>query len=144
MNANRPKSSSKRSAAVVGIAVMGSRLMGVVREQIFAFMFGASVFADSFIAAFRIPNLLRDLFAEGALSTAFTTTFTKTWEKEGADSAWHLARLVLSTMTLILGVFCVLCIIFGHEVVFLTSWGWDVKQPETFELTVKMTRLLFP
>ena len=87
---------------------MGSRLMGVVREQIFAFMFGASMFADAFIAAFRIPNLLRDLFAEGALSTAFTTTFTKTWEKEGADSAWHLARLVLSTLTLVLGVICVL------------------------------------
>ena len=94
---------SKRSAAIVGAAVMGSRLMGVVREQIFAFMFGTTMFADAFIAAFRIPNLLRDLFAEGALSTAFTTTFTKTWEKEGSDSAWHLARLVLSTLTLILG-----------------------------------------
>ncbi len=81
MNAPR---NSKRSAAVVGVAVMGSRLMGLVREQIFAFMFGASVFADAFVAAFRIPNLLRDLFAEGALSTAFTTTFTKLWTKEGA------------------------------------------------------------
>ncbi|MCE0484328.1 MAG: murein biosynthesis integral membrane protein MurJ [Methylacidiphilales bacterium] len=123
---------------------MGSRLMGVVREQVFAFMFGATMFADAFIAAFRIPNLLRDLFAEGALSTAFTTTFTKTWEKEGADSAWHLARLVLSTLTLILGVICVICIIFGPEVVYLTSSGWGMKQPETFALTVKMTRLLFP
>ena len=123
---------------------MGSRLMGVVREQIFAFMFGATMFADAFIAAFRIPNLLRDLFAEGALSTAFTTTFTKTWEKEGPDSAWHLARLVLSTLTLILGLICVVCIIFGPEVVYLTSSGWGVQQPETFALTVKMTRLLFP
>jgi putative peptidoglycan lipid II flippase len=140
---NRPKS-NKRSAAVVGLAVMGSRLMGVVREQIFAFMFGATMYADAFIAAFRIPNLLRDLFAEGALSTAFTTTFTKTWEKEGPDSAWHLARLVLSSLTLILGIICVLCIIFGPEVVYLTSSGWVLKQPETFSLTVKMTRLLFP
>jgi len=138
------KQSSKRSAAIVGISVMGSRLMGVVREQIFAFMFGTTMFADAFIAAFRIPNLLRDLFAEGALSTAFTTTFTKTWEKEGADSAWHLARLVLSTLTLALGLVCVLCVIFGPEVVYLTSSGWGAKQPETFALTVKMTRLLFP
>jgi putative peptidoglycan lipid II flippase len=142
--ANRIRNSSKRSAAVVGIAVMGSRLMGVIREQIFAFMFGATMFADAFIAAFRIPNLLRDLFAEGALSTAFTTTFTKTWEKEGAESAWHLARLVLSTLTLILGLICVICIICGPEVVYLTSSGWGWKQPETFALTVKMTRLLFP
>jgi putative peptidoglycan lipid II flippase len=140
---NRPKS-NKRSAAIVGVAVMGSRLMGVVREQVFAFMFGATIFADAFIAAFRIPNLLRDLFAEGALSTAFTTTFTKTWEKEGADSAWHLARLVLSTLTLILGVICIVCIIFGPEVVYLTSSGWGANQPDTFALTVKLTRLLFP
>src|SRR5271170_6760503 len=140
---NRPKDNAKRSAIVVGGAVMGSRLMGVVREQVFAYMFGATMFADAFIAAFRIPNLLRDLFAEGALSTAFTTTFTKTWEKEGAESAWHLARLVLSTLTLFLGVVCVLCIIFGPEVVLLTSSGWVTKQPETFALTVQMTRLLF-
>jgi putative peptidoglycan lipid II flippase len=138
------KRSSKRSAAIVGISVMGSRLMGVVREQIFAFMFGTTMFADAFIAAFRIPNLLRDLFAEGALSTAFTTTFTKTWEKEGEASAWHLARLVLSTLTLALGLICVLCVIFGPEVVYLTSSGWGAKQPETFALTVQMTRLLFP
>jgi len=139
---NRP-ASNKRSAAVVGLAVMGSRLMGVVREQIFAFMFGASMFADAFIAAFRIPNLLRDLFAEGALSTAFTTTFTKTWEKEGAESAWHLARLVLSALTLILGVICITAVIFGPQVVFLTSGGFE-KIPGKFELTVQMTRLLFP
>src|ERR1700678_195815 len=121
---NRPKN-SKRSAAIVGIAVMGSRLMGVVREQIFAFMFGATMFADAFIAAFRIPNLLRDLFAEGALSTAFTTTFTKTWEKEGPESAWHLARLVLSTLTLVLGLVCVAGVIFAPRVVYLIAGGFE-------------------
>jgi putative peptidoglycan lipid II flippase len=137
------RSSNKRSAAVVGVAVMGSRLMGVVREQIFAFMFGASMFADAFIAAFRIPNLLRDLFAEGALSTAFTTTFTKTWQKEGSQEAWRLARLVLSTLILLLGIICVLAIIFAPWVVYLTSSGFE-HQPGKFDLTVQMTRLLFP
>src|SRR5271168_2171179 len=122
---NQPKNSAKRSAIVVGIAVMGSRLMGVIREQIFAFMFGATMFADAFIAAFRIPNLLRDLFAEGALSTAFTTTFTKTWEKEGADSAWHLARLVLSTLTLVLGVICILGTLGAPWVVQLVGGGFE-------------------
>jgi putative peptidoglycan lipid II flippase len=139
---NRPKN-SKRSAAIVGLAVMGSRLMGVVREQIFAFMFGASMFADAFIAAFRIPNLLRDLFAEGALSTAFTTTFTKTWEKEGSDSAWHLARLVLSTLTLILGVICVIGVICAPQVVYLIGGGFQ-DIPGKFDLTVRMTQVLFP
>jgi putative peptidoglycan lipid II flippase len=137
------KRSSKKSAAIVGLSVMGSRLMGVVREQVFAFMFGSSMFADAFIAAFRIPNLLRDLFAEGALSTAFTTTFTKTWEKEGPDSAWHLARLVLSSLTLVLGTICVLGIFFSPEVVYLTSSGFD-KFPGKFDLTVHLTELLFP
>ncbi|MCE0496940.1 MAG: murein biosynthesis integral membrane protein MurJ [Methylacidiphilales bacterium] len=139
---NCPKS-NKRNAAIVGVAVMGSRLMGVVREQVFAFMFGATMYADAFIAAFRIPNLLRDLFAEGALSTAFTTTFTKTWEKEGPDSAWHLARLVLSTLTLILGIICVVGTIFGSEVVFMISTGFT-NTPGKFELTVRLTQLLFP
>src|ERR1700679_2937226 len=131
---NRPKS-NKRSAAIVGIAVMGSRLMGVVREQVFAYMFGASIFADAFIAAFRIPNLLRDLFAEGALSTAFTTTFTKTWEKEGPVSAWHLARLVLSTLTFILGAICILGVIFAPQVVYLVGGGFE-NVPGKFDLTV--------
>ena len=137
------KRNSKLSAAIVGISVMGSRLMGVIREQVFAYMFGTTMFADAFFAAFRIPNLLRDLFAEGALSTAFTTTFTKTWEKEGDDSAWHLARLVLSTLTLILGVICILGIIFAPVVVYLVGGGFE-NVPGKFELTVRMTQFLFP
>jgi putative peptidoglycan lipid II flippase len=135
--------SSKRSTLLVGASVMGSRLMGLIREQIFAFMFGSSGLADAFFAAFRIPNLLRDLFAEGALSTAFTTTFTKTWEKEGEASAWHLARLVLSTLTLVLGVICVLGVIFAPEVVHVISGGFEAE-PAKFWLTVRMTQLLFP
>jgi putative peptidoglycan lipid II flippase len=134
---------SKRSAAIVGLAVMGSRLMGVIREQVFAFMFGASDVADAFFAAFRIPNLLRDLFAEGALSTAFTTTFTKTLEKEGEASAWHLARLVFSTLIFILGIICLLGVLFAPEVVHAISNGFEAK-PWKFDLTVRLTQLLFP
>ena len=139
---NRLKS-SKRSAAIVGLAVLGSRLMGVVREQVFAFMFGASTLSDVFFTAFRIPNLLRDLFAEGALSTAFTSTFTKTWAKEGPEASWRLAQLVLSALILILGVICLLGIIFTPYVVDLTSYGFH-KVPGKFEMAVSMTRLLFP
>ena len=134
---------SKRSAAIVGLAVMGSRLMGVIREQVFAFMFGASALSDVFIAAFRIPNLLRDLFAEGALSTAFTTTFTKTWTKEGPEASWRLAQIVLSTLVLILGVICLLGIAFAPLVVDLTNYDFH-KIPGKFPLAVSMTRLLFP
>jgi putative peptidoglycan lipid II flippase len=134
---------SKRSAAVVGLAVMGSRLMGVVREQVFAFMFGASKLSDVFIAAFRIPNLLRDLFAEGALSTAFTTTFTKTWTKEGPQASWRLAQIVLSTLILVLGVICLLGIAFAPFIVDVTSYGFH-QSADKFQMAVSMTRLLFP
>jgi len=120
---------------------MGSRLMGVIREQIFAFMFGASMFAGAFISAFRIPNLLRDLFAEGALSTAFTTTFTKTLSKEGEEASWGLARLVLSTLTLVLGIICLLAIWQAPLVVEVISPGFNA---DAQELTVRLTRMLFP
>ena len=140
------KRSSKKSAVIVGISVMGSRLMGLLREVVFAFMFGAANLSDVFIAAFRIPNLLRDLFAEGALSTAFTATFTKTWEKEGATSAWHLARLVISTLILVLGIICIAGIIFSPEVVLVIGGGFknDAAHPDKFALAVTMTRILFP
>jgi putative peptidoglycan lipid II flippase len=134
---------SKRSAAVVGLAVMGSRLMGVIREQVFAFMFGASNLSDAFFTAWRIPNLLRDLFAEGALSTAFTTTFTKTWAKEGPEASWRLAQIVLSTLILILGVTCLLGIAFSPWIVDVISPGFH-KVPGKFETSVSMTRVLFP
>ena len=63
--------------------MVASRLFGLVREMVFAAMFGAGKLLDVYLAAFRIPNLLRDLFAEGALSIAFTTMFTRTWDGEG-------------------------------------------------------------
>src|SRR3954464_5281529 len=81
-----------RAAGVVGLAVMCSRILGLARDQIFLALFGAGVHMDAFNAAFRIPNLLRDLFAEGALSTAFVTTFSKTIALEGDNSAWRLAN----------------------------------------------------
>ena len=67
-----------RAAGVVGLAVLCSRVLGLAREQIFAALFGGGRVMDAFTIAFRIPNLLRDLFAEGALSTAFVTVFTRT------------------------------------------------------------------
>ena len=71
-----------RSARTVSLAVFGSRILGLVREQILAGLFGASREFDAFITAFRIPNLLRDLFAEGALSAAFVATFTQKLERD--------------------------------------------------------------
>ena len=131
---------------IVGAAVMGSRLMGVIREQIFAFMFGTSMFADAFFAAFRIPNLLRDLFAEGALSTAFTTTFTKTWEKEGSASAWDLARLVLSIAhaSSSASSACSASSLRRRSFISSAAASRTCRASGKFDLTVRMTQVLFP
>src|SRR6202023_266408 len=87
-----PQRVSTRATGVVGIAVMCSRVLGLIREQAFAGLFGAGKNLDAFLMAFRLPNLLRDLFAEGALSTAFITTFSGKIATEGDESAWRLAN----------------------------------------------------
>src|SRR5205823_11021333 len=91
---------STRATGVVGIAVLCSRVLGLLREVIFAALFGASRNMDAFLTAFRAPNMLRDLFAEGALSTAFVTTFSRRIATEGDDSAWRLASKV-ATLTVV-------------------------------------------
>src|SRR3954464_7363465 len=83
-----------RAAGVVGLAVMCSRVLGLARALILAKLFGASFAMDAFYTAFRVPNLLRDLFAEGALSTAFVTTFAKRITTDGDAAAWRLANKV--------------------------------------------------
>ena len=70
---------------------MTSRILGVVREQVLASLFGAGNAMDAFNVAFRIPNLVRDLFAEGAMSAAFVPTFTRTLTTDGRERAWRLA-----------------------------------------------------
>jgi putative peptidoglycan lipid II flippase len=137
------RSDTRRSAGIVGLAVIASRLFGLVREQVFAAMFGAGKLLDVYLAAFQIPNLLRDLFAEGALSIAFTTLFTKAWDREGEAPAWALANLILSAMILVIGLTCVAGIVAAPLLVELTNHGYHTV-PGKFALTVQMTRLLFP
>src|SRR5436309_2896856 len=85
------RQSATKAAGVVSLAVMLSRVLGLLRDLLFAALFGAGRNMDAFIIAFRAPNLLRDLFAEGALSTAFVTTFSRKIATEGDRSAWRLA-----------------------------------------------------
>ncbi len=127
----------------MAFAVIASRLFGLAREVVFAAMFGAGKLLDVYIAAFRIPNLLRDLFAEGALSVAFTTMFTATWEKEGDRPAWDLANLILSAMIFLMGIICVVAVIFAPAIVEATNFGFH-HVPGKFELAVRLTRILFP
>ncbi len=146
-----PARSVARSAGIVSLAVMGSRVLGLVRELIFAAFFGAGFATDAFIVAFRIPNLLRDLFGEGALSAAFVTTFTTKLNNEGEQAAWRLANLVNNGLFILLSLIALLGIIFAPQIVHLLM---DVSPKRgaidpgtaalTFELAVQMTRIMFP
>jgi putative peptidoglycan lipid II flippase len=130
-----------KAAGIIGLAVMCSRLLGLVREQIFAALFGGGMAMDAFTAAFRIPNLLRDLFAEGALSTAFVTTFSKTIARGGDEDAWRLANKVATLTALLLGLLCVLGMVFSDQLVALLAPGFDAGKAA---LTARLTRIMFP
>lgn len=136
-----------RSAGIVSIAVMGSRILGLVREQVFSSFFGASFANVAFQIAFRVPNLLRDLFAEGALSAAFVATFSQTLAKQGEREAWRLANLVNNGLIIVLSVIALLGIIFSPQIVALMIRDVPMaaaKAQLMTDLAVKMTRILFP
>lgn len=128
---------------------MGSRILGLVRELVFAAFFGAGFATDAFIVAFRVPNLLRDLFAEGALSAAFVTTFSQTVARKGDREAWRLANLVNNGLIIVLAIIVILGIIFAPQVVgLLLNPGPELASSPraalTFDLAVTMTRIMFP
>jgi putative peptidoglycan lipid II flippase len=132
-----------RSAGVVSIAVFMSRLTGLLRESIMARLFGAGLIYDAFMLGFRIPNLTRDLFAEGALSSAFVPTFTDYLANRGKEEAARLANLVATALILIVGIVCALGVIFAPPLVRLLAPGFAAV-PGKFELAVAMTRTMFP
>src|SRR5437870_6746099 len=133
---------SARATGVVSIAVMCSRVLGLIREQVFAGLFGAGKNLDAFLMAFRVPNLLRDLFAEGALSTAFITTFSKKIATEGDASAWRLANKVVTLTAVFMSAVTLLGIIFAPQLVdLLTWWSWP---PDKTALTISLTRIMWP
>ena len=132
-----------RSSAVVALAVGVSRVLGLVREQVFAGLFGAGRELDAFVTAFRIPNLFRDLFAEGALSAAFVTTFARWRATEGDAAAWRLAARVANALALVVGLLVVAGMVFAPGVVELIAPGFAAV-PGKAQLTVELTRLMAP
>src|SRR5262245_15333589 len=120
---------------------MLSRLLGLVREQVFAVTLGAGKYSDAFLAAFRIPNLLRDLFAEGAMSTAFVPTYKATLLQQSRAAAFALANRVMSTLTIYLGLIALAAIIFPGPVVRLVATGFS---PEKAALCATLVQIMMP
>ena len=132
-----------RSAGVFGLATITSRILGLVRDQVLAFYFGAGDANDAFRVASRIPNLVRDLFAEGAMSAAFVPTFTRQLTLHGRERAWHLASSVINALILVTGAFVIAGIVFADPLVRLFAADF-AEVPGKLELTIYLTRILLP
>ncbi|MBM4285127.1 MAG: murein biosynthesis integral membrane protein MurJ [Deltaproteobacteria bacterium] len=127
----------------MSVAVFASRILGLVREQVFAALFGAGRAMDAFVVAYRIPNLLRDLFAEGALSTAFVTVFSRQEQRLGLARTWRLANNVLAWLCLVVGAITLVGIFLAEPLVNLMAPAFG-RIPGKLELTAQLTRIMFP
>jgi len=130
-----------RAAGVIAGAVMLSRVLGLARELIFAGLFGAGRGMDAFITAFRAPNLLRDLFAEGALSTAFVTVFSQEIATHGDGSAWKLASKMMTLTVIFMSIVSVLGVLFAPQLIYVLAPGFA---PDKAVLTILLTRVMYP
>lgn len=127
----------------MGAAVFLSRILGLVRDQVFAKLFGAGLFNDAWLVAFRIPGLLRDLFAEGALSAALIPSFTEALRRHGRDSMWRLANLALSALLVGLGLLTLLLLLGAEGLVHGLAAGF-AQVPGKVEVTASLIRVLSP
>ena len=137
------KESVARSTTLVSSATFVSRLFGLIREQVFAFFFGAGFATDAFVAAFRIPNLLRDLFAEGALSAAFVPVFTDYLVNKDKKEAFRLGNMVVNTLLVVLAAIVIVGIVATPFIVDLIAPGFDAV-PGKSGLTALLARIMFP
>lgn len=131
------------AAGLISLATMLSRVLGLIREQLFAALMGASKYADAFNVAFRIPNLLRDLFAEGALAQAFVPTFKASLKQDGRPRAYELANRVAGTLFIVIALIVLAAALLAPQIV--DAMAGDFREVTgKFELTVVLTRIMLP
>jgi len=132
-----------KAAGVVSAATLLSRILGYIRDAVIAWYFGAGFNSDAFIAAFRIPNLLRRLFGEGAISNAFVPVLTDYLTRDGKDEAFRLAKSALWILSIILVVIVFCGIILAPLIVKIIAPGF-IDAPEKLSLTITLTRIMIP
>jgi putative peptidoglycan lipid II flippase len=139
-----PKPESQaRSTGVISIAILCSRVLGLVRDQLLAGWFGTK-FAGIFTVAFRTPNMLRDLFAEGALSTAFVTIFSKTIKSEGDEAAWVLARKMITLTLCFMSLVAVAGVALAPILIRVLNPGWGAEKEDSYRLCIWLAQLMYP
>ena len=132
-----------RAGGVIGLWTVLSRVLGFARDVVTALFLGAGLGADAFFVAFRIPNLLRRLFAEGALSAAFIPTYVETLQKEGRSEAARLARIAFTFVALLLAAVTLVGILGSPWIVRVFAPGF-MEHPDKFILTVHLNQIMFP
>jgi putative peptidoglycan lipid II flippase len=132
-----------RAASLISALTLVSRVFGLVRESVFAALVGAGYHSDAFRIGFRIPNLLRDLFAEGALSAAFVPTYVRAVKERGREGAFQLANRVLTFLAVVLAALVVLGIVFAHFIVVKMAPGF-ASAAGKIPLTVLLTQIMMP
>ncbi len=132
-----------RASILISGATFLSRLLGFARDMLLARLFGAGVAADAFFVAYRIPNMLRELFAEGSMSAAFIPVFSEYRKRRSHQDAKDLANAAFTAFLLIMTAMCILGVLGAPVVVYLIAMGFS-DDPEKQALTIQLTRLMFP
>lgn len=132
-----------RAAGLVGVATFSSRILGFIRDMVLARLFGATPAADAFFVAFRIPSLLRELFAEGSMSSAFIPVFTEYRTLRSQRDAWELASAVFTTLLTLVTLVTVAGILAAPWLVRILAPGFQAD-PDKLALTTLLTRVMFP
>ena len=132
-----------KAIATVSSMTLLSRILGFVRDAVIARAFGAGMMTDAFVVAFRIPNLLRRLFAEGSFSQAFVPILSEYKNRRGAEETQHLVDHVAGMLALALFVVTLIGVIAAPIVIYITAPGF-AADAEKFDITVSMLRIIFP
>src|SRR6266550_4432338 len=137
----KTEKSTGRSAFLVGAGILISRIVGLIRQRVFAFYFGTSAAGDAFSAAFRIPNFLQNVFGEGALSASFIPVYAKLLAQGDEKQARHVANAVLGLLALVTSIIVLAGVLTTPYLIAIIAAGF---RDERRELTIRLVRILFP
>jgi len=132
-----------RSAGIIGFATVVSRILGFIRDILIAGFFGTARYAQAFVVAFRIPNMLRDLVGEGATNAAFVPVLSEYHATREKQEFWHLSNVLLNMLLIVLSSITLLGILFSPVIVRLIAPGF-ANDPEKLNITIYLTRIMFP
>ena len=141
-NANEHRSIAK-AAGLIGAATLSSRILGLVRDVILARLLGATMAADAFFIAYRVPNMFRELLAEGSMASAFIPVFTEYHARRSKRETWELASAVFTTLLSLVTVIAVIGVIAAPTIVWMLAPGFH-EDSERITLTTTLTRIMFP